>query len=694
MLKNHYYIFNRKLLEKKLKVFNLDQVPSIENIKEIIRNWVFSIENSDLDKTKEESVQGDFLTHFFSNILGYNTRYGNKVWNINQEQKTELDGTKADGALGFFTSDINDIRVVIELKDAKTDLDKKQNRANKLSPVEQAFTYASKSGKRCNWVIVSNFKEIRLYHSSTQGEYEKFLITDLIEEETLKLFYFLLNKDNLINRDEDSFIEILYKKNEKEQQNISNMFYRDYKHTRISMFEHMKENNPNIDELVIFEKSQKLMDRFIFVCFCEDTGLLPENIFRKVIQVSKRTFDLTETRIWNQLRGLFHSIDKGNHHQQINKFNGGLFKNDIILDGLIIKDEIFTELEKIANYDFESDLNVNILGHIFEQSISDIEEIKAEIRGEDFDKKKGKRKKEGVYYTPDYITKYIVEEAIGGWLEEQRQELGVNKLPIIPNYNKRMTTAKKSARTRAINKHIRFWETYRDRLSNIKVLDPACGSGAFLNQAFDFLYKEGQKVNDIINELSGGQTSLFDLDKHILKYNLFGVDLNKESVEITKLSLWIKTANKREELTSLDDNIKCGNSLIEKRDYAEEHAFSWEIEFQQIMKNGGFDVVIGNPPYVRHEYFTHIKQYLKENYYIYNGTADIYTYFIEKGIELLKPNGYLSMIFPNKFMRAKYGENLRSYLGQYEILKMLDFGDLPIFKGRCNLSFHFNFKER
>ena len=132
------------------------------------------------------------------------------------------------------------------------------------------------------------------------------------------------------------------------------------------------------------------------------------------------------------------------------------------------------------------------------------------------------------------------------------------------------------------------------KLTSIKVLGPACGSGAFLNQAFDFLYAEGQRVNKEIAKFKGMQFSLFGLDKDILKNNIFGVDLNAESVEITKLSLWLKTAKKTDPLTSLDDNIKCGNSLIDDKEIAGEKAFKWEVEFKEIMKNGGFDVVIGN----------------------------------------------------------------------------------------------------
>ena len=134
-------------------------------------------------------------------------------------------------------------------------------------------------------------------------------------------------------------------------------------------------------------------------------------------------------------------------------------------------------------------------------------------------------------------------------------------------------------------------------LSNIKVLDPACGSGAFLNEVFDYLYYEGQIVNNKLTTFNDGQIQLFRWDTHIISNNIYGVDINRESVEITKLSLWLKTANPDEKLTYLDDNIKCGNSLIDDSDVAGDKAFNWKQEFPDIMAAGGFDVVVGNPPY-------------------------------------------------------------------------------------------------
>jgi Eco57I restriction-modification methylase/TaqI-like C-terminal specificity domain len=678
-------IFNQKFLNDQLKHYSLTDIPDFEKKWKIIKNWNYSLEESNLSRTKEESLQGEFLNAIFTKVLDYPNRIGRKLWNIQQEQKTEIDSTKADASLGFFTDTINDVRVVIELKDAQTDLDRKQKRANNLTPVEQAFSYQYKM-KKCQWVIVSNFKEIRLYHSSTMTEYERFLMKELAKDaEQFKKFYFLLNRNHLIERDGKSKIDLLYENNEKEQEKITNTFYQKYKNIRRELYTHIKNNNPEVDELTVFEKTQKLLDRFIFVCFCEDTNLLPEKVFRKVIEAAKSTFTLSETRIWDQLKGLFDSIDQGNPNMDINRFNGGLFKKDPVLDGLIIKDEIFTYFEELTEYDFNSDLDVNILGHIFEQSVSDIEEFKAEIRGEEFNKNKSKRKKDGVFYTPAFVTQFIVRKTIGEWLEQKKIELGEKNLPELTEedfieYQKKLNNKRVKKKTK-VEEHIEFYTKLQQIVQNVKILDPACGSGAFLNAAFDYLFEIGTEINNRLAELQGGQVSLFDLDKHILKNNLYGVDINKESVEITKLSLWLKTANKRDPLTSLDKNILCGNSIVDDGKY-DPNPFDWKKSFPEVFETGGFDIVIGNPPYVRQELIVPIKPYLEKNYQTYHGRADLYVYFFEKAFQVLKPGGKIGYICSSKYTTTTYGRPLRSFLlKNARIRYFIDFNDLDIFKG-------------
>ena len=486
----------------------------------------------------------------------------------------------------------------------------------------------------------------------------------------------MLTNKNLISKEKESLLDVLYRKNIEAEEEISKKFYSDYKKFRMNLFNHIKEKNPNINEILIFEKTQKLIDRFIFVCFCEDTALLDEKTIRKLVEVARKRLSRSNTKIWAEMKDLFLAIDLGSPEHNINRFNGGLFAEDNIIDNFTIEDDIFEELALISDYDFASDLNVNILGHIFEQSLNDIEEIKASLSGENFDEKKGKRKKDGIFYTPEYITKYIVKEAIGSWLEDRKIELGFYELPELTEEDKKVKYKNKKSMERVFSentlKHMEFWENYKEKLKKIKVLDPACGSGAFLNQAFDYLKVEGERVNDELASLRGIY-SFEDLSVGILKNNIFGVDLNEESVEITKLSLWLKTAKKTDPLTSLDENIKCGNSLIDDESIAGEKAFKWEIEFKEIMDNGGFDVVIGNPPYVQ------ISMAKSKNSYIKFKTiscGDLYALFFEKGINLLKETGYLGFITPSLFIKGIVYSSLREYLiSNIKVMKIEDKGD-------------------
>ena len=343
-------------------------------------------------------------------------------------------------------------------------------------------------------------------------------------------------------------------------------------------------------------------------------------------------------------------------------------------------------MQAISEYDFDSELNENILGHIFEQSISDIEEFKSQINEQDFDVKKGKRKKDGIFYTPKYITKYIVENTINYWLEDKRKELGEDKLPILTDedYNHKYKNKASSVKLFSENykKHIDFWKKYKEAIKNIKVLDPACGSGAFLITAFEFLLKQTNMIDEKLLDLTGEQDLFSDTTRYILENNIFGVDLNRESVEITKLSLWLKSANKNKTLTTLENNIKCGNSLIKDKEFVKDLAFDWEKEFPEIFKNGGFDIIIGNPPYVRQESIKEIKPYLEQNYRVYTGISDLYCYFYELGYNLLKDNGYLGFITSNKWFRAKYGEKLREFLiNNTEFYNIVDYNGTKVFDG-------------
>lgn len=649
-------LFNQKLLTQKAQEeINLSDY---SEKRKILNNWINSLEKGILSKSKEEEFQGEFLNDIFSFILGaVNKSSGNDEWNLQRESKTRIDGQKADGVIGFF--DVNgkdDVRAVIELKGPTISLDQRQKRSGDTrTPVEQAFNYAPKYGKNCQWVIVSNYKEIRLYRSNDMTEYEVFFLENLKDDLEFQKFIYILSFEALVGTANKKAKALeLSEEYQKNQIEIEKKFYNEYRNIRLHIFENMKENNPETDENTLLEKVQKLLDRFLFICFCEDKGLLEKDFFNTILKKGK---DFGS--IFDIFKVFCNWINLGNPKENISHFNGGLFKNDDVLNSLNIDDKVFEELKKISDYDFDSDLNVNILGHIFEQSISDIEELKKSISGEEFDQKKSKRKKDGIFYTPQYITKYIVENSIKNWLDDKRKELGEDDLPILNEKDYIFDIAKKNY-TKNYRKHIEFWQQYREAVRNIKIIDPACGSGAFLITAFEFLLNYNKYLDDKIFDLVGTNDLFSDRTKKILQNNIFGVDLNKESVEITKLSLWLKTANKNKTLASLENNIKCGNSLIDDPEIAGNLAFNWEKEFPEIFANGGFDIVVGNPPYgVNFDDKT--KKYLLEFDKLVPD-YEIYIYFISLYRKILKNNGYLSYIFPNTFLSTLFGKKYRENL--------------------------------
>jgi type I restriction-modification system DNA methylase subunit len=432
-------------------------------------------------------------------------------------------------------------------------------------------------------------------------------------------------------------------------------------------------------KLTLFQKSQKLIDRFLFIFFAEDRGLLPPNSITLIINEYKQLAEMDRAEpLYDTYKLYFRYLDQGragtDKKAEIFAYNGGLFKPDAVLDSLLISDALLLKhTSTLTAYDFESQVDVNILGHIFENSLNEIESVNAEIEGTDFDKQKTKRKKDGVFYTPKYITKYIVDNTVGKLCTEKKLTLKLED----EEYHK----GRKNRQKKTLEDLLTKLEEYREWLLNLTVCDPACGSGAFLNQALDYLIREHTYVDELKTALLGGTLVLSDVENTILERNIYGVDLNEESVEIAKLSLWLRTAQPRRKLNSLNNNIKCGNSLIDSKAVAGDKAFHWETEFPDVFAAGGFDVVIGNPPYVRQELLNPIKPYLELNYKVFEGTSDLFSYFYEKSFDILKEKGSFGFI-SNTFDKTKAAVTLRDYLtSSITFEKYVDFTEVQIFEG-------------
>lgn len=618
--------------------------------------------------SKEEQFQEGFLRELFVDILGY-TLNPTPKFNLTTELKNLKGAKKVDGAI------IKDDKAlaVIELKGTNTkDLE---------SIRQQAFDYkANQIG--CVYVITSNFEKLRFYINNAV-DFEEFNLFTLTETE-FELFYLCLAKDNLLANKPLTIKEASIV----EEENITKKFYGDYSIFKRELYRDLVKQNMKNEtfreltekniKLTLFKKSQKLIDRFLFILFAEDRGLLSPNSISTILNEWKALEELDMVvPLYDRYKQYFNYLDTGrkgtDKKEEIFAYNGGLFQPDALLDAMIIDDDLlYRHTKKLTTYDFQSQVDVNILGHIFEHSLNEIESVNAEIEGTDFDKQKTKRKKDGVFYTPKYITKYIVDNTIGKLCVAKKQELGI----IDEEYAK----GRKNRQATTIVKLDQQLKDYRDWLLQLTICDPACGSGAFLNQALDFLIKEHSYLDELNRQLFGGGFTFPDIENQILEHNIYGVDLNEESVEIAKLSLWLRTAQPKRKLTSLNNNIKCGNSLIESKSVAGDKAFIWKEQFPEVFEKGGFDVIIGNPPYVRQELFKEIKPYLEKNYKCYNSVADLYTYFIELGIRLINEKGKFSFILPNKFLKSAYGKEIRSVIKNESNLELLfDFDDYPVF---------------
>jgi type I restriction-modification system DNA methylase subunit len=427
-----------------------------------------------------------------------------------------------------------------------------------------------------------------------------------------------------------------------QEENITKKLYADYSVFKQKLFQNITEQNPQLDKLLLFKKTQKLLDRFLFILFAEDRLLLPPNSVREILKQWEQLKELDNyVPLYDRFKKYFGYLNVGHtgKHYEIFAYNGGLFSPDEILESIAIDDTILHDGTKtLSNYDFETDVDVNILGHIFEHSLTEIEELQAQLDGKALEKKTTKRKKDGVFYTPRYITKYIVENTVGALCTQKKEELNINEESFAPQ--------KRKANRKALFDVI---ETYRNWLLQLTICDPACGSGAFLNAALEYLKAEHRTADELTARIFGDAIVYTDLDNSILENNLYGVDINEDAIEIAKLSLWLRTARKGRKLSNLSNNIKCG--LIDDAAVAGDKAFVWKDEFKTVFDKGGFDVVIGNPPYVTGSLLDDEKDWYRKNYKTAQYQIDLYILFIEKTLQILTHKGLVSLITPNSWLK-------------------------------------------
>ncbi|NCA82324.1 MAG: hypothetical protein EOM72_06210 [Opitutae bacterium] len=420
------------------------------------------------------------------------------------------------------------------------------------------------------------------------------------------------------------------------------------------------------------EAVQRILDRLLFLRICEDRDI---DTGRPLANILKVWRDRKDTPLWREIVAHFRALDR-RPASHIPYFNGNLFKEHFS-ETLAVGDEWLSGFLEETSADESAYLfnviPVEILGTIYERFLG--KTVRPHGRGVVIEEKPEVRKAGGVYYTPRYIVDYIVEQTLGKLLE--------GKSP-------------------------------QDSLK-LRVLDPACGSGSFLIRAYERLCEHWQialtkdeklrRKADCWTDPDTGDVHLTsDLKRRILTATIHGVDLDPGAVEVSQLSLYLKMlegenraslAKNRELfggdaplLPPLQNNIKCGNSLIASDfslnpdDLLRVHAFDWDEGFREIMQAGGFDVVIGNPPYIRIQGFPKDQvAYFVRNYSAATGNYDLYAAFVERGLGLLDPKGRLGMILPNKFFRTDYGIGLRGCLSKANAVdRIVDFGSEQVFE--------------
>lgn len=661
-------LLQRNIVKKYLNMLNEEQ--TLQPWEQYQSYFLNEDIQANIQKIKEEQFQEGFLRELFVKVLGY-TINPSPNYNLTTELKNEVGTKKADGAI------LIDYKVigVIELKDHKTP---------DLASIEgQAFGYKSKH-KDTRLVIISNFEKLRLYIDNAV-EYREWDIFHMTADEFRELYLCLA----WLQVKQGIALQMKQESVSSEEQ-ITKALYKDYSQFKRVLFADILANNPVREgdderewQLMLFKKTQKLLDRLLFIFFAEDCFLLQPNSMVQIIDKWQQLKDLDAyVPLYDRIRQYFGYLDKGHEGKPFDVFayNGGLFKPDVVLDNLNISDDILAEhTRRLSTYDFKSDVDVNILGHIFENSLSEIEEVTQQITS-GVAPQTSKRKQDGVFYTPQYITKYIVENTVGRLCNEKKRKLKIVEDEYLSDQRRQVKT-----RQRLLDQ----LKDYREWLLQLTILDPACGSGAFLNAALQFLMAEHKQIDELEKKVLGYSLEFQDVENYILENNLFGVDINEESVEIAQLALWLRTAKPHRKLNSLNENIKCGNSLISDPAIAGDKAFNWQEQFPKVFENGGFDVVIGNPPYVSAPNQVASLEMSKQRQAIIDSGKyrslfqkwDLYIPFIELGIRhLCKDGGVSAMIVPYPLNTQLYAQKSREMLlDEFSLYEVSDLKGTKVF---------------
>ena len=480
----------------------------------------------------------------------------------------------------------------------------------------------------------------------------------------------IFSRDAILKGSFDRFADST--KSKRGTSEVDSEFLNEIESWRLSLARNLALRNTELDQRGLNFAVQRIIDRIVFLRIAEDRGIEDYGQLRKL---------LTGTKVYRRLAEQFHAAD--------DRYNSGLFHftqekgrhepPDEFTLSLKVDDDTLKEIvSKLyypdSPYEF-SVLPADILGQVYEQFLGKVIRLTPGHQPE-VEEKPEVKKAGGVYYTPKFIVDYIVKQTVGRLLD--------GKTP--------------------------------KQVAKLKVLDPACGSGSFLIGAYQFLldwhrdwylHNSPELSPKEVHATKDGWRLTTAKRKEILLKNIFGVDIDSQAVEVTKLSLLLKVLEGENSetlarqkklfheraLPDLGDNIKCGNSLIGPDFYdgqqlslfdADEqyriNAFDWQTEFKPILKSGGFDAVIGNPPYVRIQRIEHAESdYLFANYQAPTSKMDLSLVFLEKGLDLAARTGRVGFICTSQWMTTDYGRKLRDMLRDGRLHEIADFGSLPVF---------------
>ncbi len=569
---------------------------------QIIQKWA-DLEKAGRLARKETSLDADFLREVFGDALGYRpSSAAEDQWELERQFTVPGIGT-ADGALGYFSTG-NPAKpvAVIELKGANTDLD--TDRSNGRTAVQQCWDYLNALPEAA-WGIVSNFSEIRLYNKEMGNQaFEVFTLQQLRDIIEFRKFWCLLERGGLLKSGlgQEQRAQLLVTESSQRQRQVGDELYNYYSEQRARLIEHLRQKHgKSLDDAIHI--AQKLFDRIVFVAFCQDRGFLNRDAIRRSYETIPPFFRVTNPR-WQNFLSLFHAVDKGAPNTELEHgYNGGLFTHDPQVDDLQLEDGWTTVFFEIGRYDFKDEVNVDVLGHLFERSITELEKMRvAGVFAEEAVPgpspkmlKSAERKRFGIYYTPPEFTEFLVRGSAGELI------------------NLRFENLKKAHEIKSEDEDSRepqprvaaYYQQCLTTLRNFKIVDPACGSGAFLIAAYDML--EDYYVDVIRNlkaqDVPGADELFASIPDMIVTENLYGVDLSEQAVEITRLALWIKTVRYDKTLADLSRNIVWGNSLVHDP-VVQAQGMEWPLQFPDVFSASrpfgpGFDAVVGNPPWER-----------------------------------------------------------------------------------------------